>query len=427
MAGGMIFGLAAMSAFNIIDTYFVSRLGDSELAAMSFTFPVITLITSVSMGLGIGISSVVSRAIGSGNHHKAPRLVTDGILLALFIVIIFSILGILTIRPLFSLLGAKGKTLDLIYEYMFIWYIGVPFVVIPMAGNNAIRATGDTFTPSIIMTVAVAANTVLDPLFIFGTGPFPELGIGGAALATVIGRFTTLIFSLSILGFREKLIIFKIPKPRELLESWKHIIFVGGPAALVQIINPLSLAIITRLLSGYSEDVVAGFGAASKVERLIMIIPMALSTAMTPFTGQNWGSKKVNRIVEGIKFSGVVSVAWGIIVFFVMLFAARPLTGLFSSGTEVINSGSSYLIIVSLSYGFLGVITLVSQSFSAINKPFHSGALVLIRAVIIYLPLALLGSYLWQETGIFAATLATNIAGGLVAFFYIIKYLKKNA
>ena len=426
MAGGMIFGLAAMSAFNIVDTWFVSQLGKSELAAMSFIFPIVLLINSIALGLGIGISSVVSRAIGSGDHHKVQRLVTDGLLLAVSIVIVVSIFGILTIRPLFSLLGADGNTLDLINKYMIIWYIGIPFVVIPMAGNNAIRATGDTFTPSIIMIVAVIANLSLDPLFIFGIGPFPKLGISGAALATVIGRFITFTLSLSILGFREKLILLKRPKMHEVLDSWKHIVFVGVPAAIVQIINPLSLGVITRMLAGFSEDVVAGFGAASKVERFILLIPMALSTAMTPFTGQNWGAGKVSRIIKGIRFSGIVSVVWGIIMFVVMLFAARPLTGLFSSGKTVIDSGSSYLKIVSISYGFLGIITLVGHSFSALNKPFHSGVIVLTRAFIIYLPLAFLGSYILQETGIFAATLVTNILGGFIAFLYMIRFLKKK-
>ena len=195
-----------MSAFNAVDTYFVGRLGAVPLAAMSYTFPVIMILGSISHGLGVGISSVVSRAIGSGDHHRVQRLTTDGLILAFMVVVVASLCGIMTIRPLFSLLGAREQTLKLIYQYMFIWYLGIPFVIVPMAGNNAIRATGDALTPSIVMIVAVVVNLGLDPILIFGLGPFPAMGISGAALATVLARFTTLPISLGILVFREKLI-----------------------------------------------------------------------------------------------------------------------------------------------------------------------------------------------------------------------------
>jgi len=122
------------------------------------------------------------------------RLTTDGLLLSSGIVSLFVIAGITTIQPLFFLLGARGEILRLVKTYMLIWYCGMPFVVIPMVGNNAIRATGDTKTPSLIMVSSMSINIVLDPLFIFGIGFFPKLGLAGAALATVIAR--TCSFSL---------------------------------------------------------------------------------------------------------------------------------------------------------------------------------------------------------------------------------------
>ena len=134
----MIFGIVGMVAFNLVDTFFIGQLGTRELAAISFTFPVVFVLGSLAMGLGVGTSAVISRAIGEGDRTRVQRLTTDGLMLAVLIVIIFVTLGLLTIEPVFQLLGASPDIIELIKSYMVIWYIGMPFVVIPMVGNNAI-------------------------------------------------------------------------------------------------------------------------------------------------------------------------------------------------------------------------------------------------------------------------------------------------
>ena len=146
----------------------------------------------------MGASAAVSRAIGEGDLDRERRLTTDSLLLALLIVGFAAAVGLLTIRPLFRALGADETTLPYIRQYMTIWYPGVIFVVVPMVGNNCIRATGDTRTPGMVMVIGAATNAVLDPLLIFGLGPFPELGIRGAAAATLIGRSVTFLSLIHI-------------------------------------------------------------------------------------------------------------------------------------------------------------------------------------------------------------------------------------
>ena len=191
LTGPMMIGMIGMVIFNLVDTLYIGRLGTEALAAMSFTLPVVMLQGSISMGLGVGVSAVISRAIGAGNQEKVKRLTTDSLFLSVLIVTSFVVLGYLTIDPLFRLLGAEGELLILVKQYMSIWYVGVPFVVIPMIGNSAIRAAGNTVIPSGIMLTAITVNIVLDPLLIFGIGPFPRMELAGAALATVIARSTT--------------------------------------------------------------------------------------------------------------------------------------------------------------------------------------------------------------------------------------------
>jgi Na+-driven multidrug efflux pump len=164
---------------------------------------VVTVLGSVAMGLGVGASSVIARAMGEGDHHKVKKLTTNSLTLSLLIVGILIVVGLATIELLFSALGTKPEVLSLVGEYMTIWYTGMIFLVIPMVGNSAIRASGNTLVPSLIMTFAAAVNIGLDPIFIFGWGFIPALGLGGAAIATVIARATTLVASLSCTSHKE--------------------------------------------------------------------------------------------------------------------------------------------------------------------------------------------------------------------------------
>jgi putative MATE family efflux protein len=271
----MIFGILGMVAFNLVDTFFIGQLGTNELAAISFTF-----IGSLAMGLGMGASAVISRAIGEGDHTRVQRFTTDSLILSVLVVVVFIVIGLLTIDQVFALLGATPQVMPLIKQYMLIWYPSMIFVVIPMVGNNAIRATGDTKTPSVIMLVAVAVNIILDPLLIFGIGPFPALALAGAALATAIARAITLVVSLWVLYFRDHMITLARPGLDTLLNSWKRILYIGLPAAGSNMVIPLGTGVITSLVAVYGAAAVAGFGVASRVDMFSLTIIMALSSVL---------------------------------------------------------------------------------------------------------------------------------------------------
>ena len=299
----MMAGMVGMVVFNLVDTFYIGQLGGEQLAAMGFTFPVVMVLTSISLGLGMGTSAVISREIGKGSFENVRHLATNSLLLGFPVVALFALAGFLTIDPLFRLLGAEGATLGYIKEYMQIWYIGVPFVVIPMIGNNIIRATGDMKTPGLIMVSIAILNSILDPLLIFGLGPFPELGIAGGALATLFSRAVGMTLAFVILVKREKIIRFAVPRARELFESWKKILYIGIPAGLAKLIIPLSMGVVTRLVSEYGNSAVAGLGVATRLEALAMMLLMALSTVLIPFTGQNMGAGLKNRVLKALKIS----------------------------------------------------------------------------------------------------------------------------
>ncbi len=415
----MTFGLLGMIAFNLVDTFFVGKLGINQLAALSYTFPVILVVTSIALGLGFGASAVISRAIGEGDNHKVKRLTTDSLLLAFLIVLFFVIIGLLTIKPLFRNLGATPEIVTLILSYMRIWYIGMPFVVIPMVGNNAIRATGDTKTPSAIMLVAVCINLIMDPLLIFGIGPFPELGLEGAAIATIFSRFTVFSLASYILIKREKMISFHKPKFYEILESWKKVLFIGIPVAGSRVIIPISIGIVTRLISNFGQNAVAGFGVCTKIEFFSLAVIKALAASYGPFIGQNLGAKKYDRVNHSVKISQRFAIFWGIGLMLLLALIARPISILFNKDPNVIHTIVLYLSIVPISYGLQSIFVLSNTALNVLKKPFHAAGLTILQMFILYIPLSYIGANLFQLKGVFGGISLAYILTGIISYFVL--------
>ncbi len=414
----MIWGVFAIIAFNLVDTYFVGQLGTKPLAAMSFTFPVVMTLGSLSMGLGVGASSVISRAIGEGDRQRVKKFTTNSLTLAITAVLIFVILGLLTIDPLFTALGASADVLPLVRDYMQIWYVGMVFLVVPMVGNSAIRASGNTVTPSLIMIFAAAVNIALDPLLILGIGVFPRMELQGAALATVISRGTTLIAALFVLHFKEKMLYLKLPTIKDTLWCWKDILYVGLPAAASNMINPISIGVITSLLAGFGAEAVAAFGVASRLESFALIAVMALSASIAPFVGQNWGAKKYARVGKALQLSFVFCLFWGLMAAAVLAVTAPTLIAFFNPNPDIVAIASQYLWIVPISYAGAGIIYVASSAFNALGKPIPSVVMTVARMFGLYIPLAYLGGKLYGVNGIFGAACISNFIVGIGAYLW---------
>jgi putative MATE family efflux protein len=415
----MLFAILTMVAFNLVDTAFVGRLGTKELAAISFTFPVVLVVNSLAGGLGVGASAVISRAIGQGDRYRVQRLTTDSLALAVAVVAVFSLVGLATIDPLFRLLGATPAVLPLIRQYMTLWYIGVLFVVIPMVGNAAIRATGDTKTPAVIMMVAAGINLALDPLLIFGLGVFPGLGLTGAALATVIARAMTLLASLWVLVRRERMVVWSRPRFKEVLTSWKQVLYIGLPAAGTNVLVPISAGIITGMVAAYGPEAVAALGVGSRIESLSLGVFMALASVLTPFVGQNWGAGRLDRVRLSVSYAQRFALLWGALLFMILVAFGGPVALIFNDDAIVVATLVDYLRIVPLSYGLLGMLMLANAALNALNRPLQSALLTVLRLFVLYVPLAAMGSALLGLQGIFAAAAVANVLAGVAAFFWL--------
>ncbi len=422
----MIFGLMSVIGFSIVDTFFVAQLGTAELAAMSFTFPVVTFFSSIALGIGTGASSVISRAIGEGNSSKVRRLTTDSIVLSFLIVVIFLTIGLFTIDPLFRLLGASDKILPLINEYMSIWYYGMCFVIVPMVGNSAIRAAGDSKTPGIIMVIAAVTNVILDPIFIFGFFGVPALGLKGAAIATVMARAFTMFASLWVLHYKKKMITLKITDFKEIIDSWYQVLYIGLPSALSRAIIPLSIGVVTAFIAMFGQDAVAAYGVVTRIEAFSLLIIMAISAVFGPYVGQNWSSSNYSRVYDGIflifKFSLIYSI---FIVIFLGLFS-KYLIMIFDDSPQVISFAVLYLLFVPFSYFFESIRMIFTAFFNALGKPIPATLMVMGKMFLLIIPLTFIGMKAGGVIGIFIAISLSNIICGLISYYYTINELKSK-
>jgi putative MATE family efflux protein len=414
----MIPGTLSIVLFNLADTYFVGQLGAGPLAAMSFSFPVVLISGGLAMGLGIGTSTYVSHALGANDRPEAGRLATQAHLLAFSIVLVLAVVGLFTIEPLFTAMGATPEVLPLVRDYMTIWFIGLPFVILPMVGMNVLQATGDTKIPGMVLTLSVMLNIALDPILIFGLGPIPSMGISGAAVATVIGRASSFAIVGTVIFRRERLFRADIGPIAAMARNWGKILFVGVPAAAANILLPISMGVITRFVSAFGTNAVAGFGAATRIESFALVFTLALSMILTPFVGQNHGAGNERRVVLSHRVASLFSLAWSAMVLVVFVVAANPIARAFNDTPEVVAVTAQYLTIVAASYGFLGIVNLTAAAFNGLKRPMSAAGVAALRLFVLLIPLAYVGRELFDLAGVFWGVMAGNVLAGVSGFVW---------
>ncbi|MBN2053797.1 MATE family efflux transporter [bacterium] len=425
MTLSMMIGFIAGAAFNITDTYWVSLLGTKALAAMGYTFPIVMCVHSLIMGVGIGTASVVSRSIGGGNTDEVKRLSMHALLLGLFAAILFVCVGRLSLHRLLVGLGAEGEILAMASQYMTIWFAGIIFVIVPMLGNNVIRATGDTLTPSIIMTADLGLNVVLDPLFIFGWGPLPPMGIEGAALATVISRAFSLVAGYYVLDRWKGLITFRNLALRTMFSSWRRILYIGVPTGATNMLTPVTAGFITRVVSGFGTETVAALSAGTRIEHMAVIPILALGASLVPFIGQNWGAGRLDRVIRAQALTFRYCIFWGMALVIGLSLVSGTLAGVFTGDPLVLESLSLYLTIMPAAFMFRGLAMTSNSGMNAVNRPLDSSANTILRLIIVQWPLVLVGARYFGFRGLLFGVVLSEILTGLFAAAWVRRLLRK--
>ncbi len=413
-----IAGMFSITIFNLTDTYFVSELGTTALAAMGFTFPVVMIVGALATGISMGAASQLSRAKGAKDFHLMQRIATDGILLSLIFVILVSIVGLITLDPVFKALGADPETLPLVKQYMSIWYVFVIVAVTPPVCDSAMRASGDMIRPFIVMLIIAIMNIILDPLLIHGYWIFPKLGIKGAAIATIISRGCGMIATLSFAHFHHKLISFKYENAKELIHSWVSILKIGLPSTTVQLMPQVLRTIFTALVSSVAgASAIAAIAIGQRLESFITLIIFGIGMSLVPIVGQNWGAGQYDRVYETRKKAIAFAPIYCLIVFILSLFLAKPAASIFTKNPEVITYSAYYLWIMIFGLIGLTIANWLSRMFTTIGRPLWSVIINIAGTLLIIMPLAYLGRSLMGYIGILSGVALGQILVGLASIF----------
>lgn len=419
-------GIFANITYNLVDTFFIAKLGTEELAAMSFCFPVVMIVINIIMGMGTALSSIVSRHLGAGNEIEAKEATSQGVLFSIIISTFLSFLGIVTVNPLFRALGVDSGLLGFARDYILIWYFGMVFISLSALGGSLFRAKGNVLYPSLVLFLGAVLNAILDPILIFGWGPIKALGIKGAAWTTVFGNVISVIFIYSKL-WREKDISFSKIFCAFKFKIHLAISRIALPTALASSLMPISTAYTNWLLIPYGSSAVAGNSIATRIETLPFIAVFALASILSPFIGQNWGAGQVDRIQSALKKSFLFSYIIGAFFAIILISFKNSIYLLFDQNQNVQFVTSLYFRFIPMTYGILGTVFLTTHSLNAVGKPFQGNLLSASRLIILYIPIATLLNLKMGIEGIFIARITANTAIGLLSTLFAYRIFFKNS
>lgn len=416
MTGPMVVGILFTMLFQAVDTFFISKLGTFQLAAISFTFPVTFTMLNLVIGLGIAMSIIVGQAIGQGRKNKAARITTESMMLTIAVTFALAIAGFFSIDWLFTLLGADEQTLVHIHEYLDVWFLFSVLLAVPLLCNSAIRATGDTTWPSILMMVAGFVNVVLDPILIFGFGPIKAMGMAGAAWATVVSWVFASSAALYLLIVRERLLVFSLPPFDEIMDVWRRLVRLAAPICLANMLGPIAAGALTAIIAQFGQSAVAAFGVGARVEAFTLVVAFAITAALSPYMSQNLGAGQTTRALRALRNSARFILIFQLVLYAIQFVAAPVIAGWFSTDPQVLSVAVLYMRIMPAGTVCYAVIVVINTAFNAHQQSGRTLSMSLLRVCVFVVPLAWLGSGPFGLTGLFGGT----VLGGLLGLFAVV-------
>ena len=420
-------GMFLQTAFNLVDTWFVSRLGQDAIAAVSMNIPVFFIVLAMGSAVAVGTSSLVAQAVGAGDRSKAGRIASQAVTLAIVVGVLSGILGTIAARPLLVLMGAEGVALEYAVEYTRIILAGNPIFFLYMALDGVLRGEGDMKTSMSILAAATVINIFLDPLFIFGLGPIPALGVGGAALATMLARGLGLVVLLAHFNMGRSSIVFR-------LVSWQWdpatimgIFRIGVPTAISQAMLSLTMFVYNLLANQFGSHVVAALGLGFRIDSLAFMPGMAVAIATVTMIGQNYGARQYHRVYSAYRTALLMVLASmggaGLIIFFLPNF----FVGIFTQEAPVVEQAITYLRVIPLFYGFLGMGIVTASAFQGLGRGLPALVVNLFRLGLVGMPVAVILTRVFDSgpVGIWWALALSDFSFAIVGILWF-TYTARN-
>ncbi|MEA3391537.1 MAG: MATE family efflux transporter [Candidatus Marinimicrobia bacterium] len=420
----MLLGMIVQYLYSLTDTFFVSKISTDAIAAMQFNLPFVFFAISICFGLGIGITAIISQALGAKDTHRANNTAEHAVLLGVVLGVFISAVSIIFRYPIFKLLGAPENIIGLAVQYFEIIVFGFIFNILGVFFRSILSGEGDAKTPVRFMIIGTVINIGLDPLFIFVF----KLGIAGAAWATITAQFVvTVLYIIFFFVKKDSLVQFKFS---DFSFSWEIIgktIKIGLPASLSMVIMSFGQMIYNRIVVYFGSDVVASVGIGMRLDQLFFLPIMGLSGSLVTLIGMFFGAKRMDLVrstwLYTIKWGEILAVTFGLLFYFISPYFMK----MFASDPAIIETGVTYIRYVVFAYPFIVVGMISGRVFQGLGNGMPGLILTTLRIAVIIIPLALLFTRVfdWGVQGVFLSQVISSFIASLIAYFWLSGYLKK--
>src|SRR5690554_1467863 len=417
----IIFANILQSAYQLIDTFWLGRLGADAVAAVSLSFPLLFLVLSIGAGLTLAGTVIVARYKGAENQKMVNFSSSQSVFLIFLTSVLLAVLSYFSAAPLMKLIGAGPDIIDDSIVYFEVSSVGFVFLFLFFIFQSLMRGIGNVMLPVYIVLFTVILNAVLDPLFIYGYGPIPGYGVAGAAVASVITQFLAASIGLFILFRGKHGIKINLASMNFNIDSLKRTFNIGFPASIEQSTRALGMTMMVVIVTSFGSDIVAAYGIGARMLSFIVIPALGLGIATTSLVGQNIGALKLKRAEKVAKLSAKVAFFGFSGLGAIMFFVAEPLTAFFiPNDPQVIQDGTLFIKIMSFSFGFLGLQQVMNGTFNGAGFTKASMLISIMSLWVIRFPLAYILSYNagMGPVGIWWSFPISNFIAGLVAFIY---------
>ncbi|WP_303645956.1 MATE family efflux transporter [Halorussus marinus] len=412
--------------YNIADTFWLGRLSADAVGAISLAFPLIFLLISIAGGFTTAGSILVAQYTGADSEGSAGKVAGQILMFVTILAVLLSAIGYVATEPMLAVLPSQGQTtaqiIPLAADYMEVFFLGLPFLFGFFVFSALMRGYGNTRTPMRVMVVSVALNVVLDPALIFGWGPFPAMGIEGAALATIFSRGVA-----SLLGFYILFVARAGPDVRleyllpDVGYIW-DIVRIGVPSTLEQSMSALAMITLTAMVVQFAPPVVSAYGLGNRLASLVFLPAMGLGRATNTMVGQNLGAKKTDRAERAVWLAAKAGAAVMFVVAVVAALVPEPIVSVFmATGTDAaaqtVAYGSEYLRIRSVEFTFMAVLQVMLGAYRGAGNTKTAMAFSVLALWIGRVPTVYYLAFVadWGPTGIWVGMALGNVVGAIVA------------
>ena len=420
-------GTFFQTMFNVVDTFFAGQISPEALSALAKSFPIYFIIIAACVGVTVGGTSLIANSIGEANKEKVLGYFAHTIIYATLVSIIITIIGLVFSPSMFALMGSDQEVISLSLQYTNVIFAGSIVFIMVVALNSLLHADGNTKTYRNILILSFFLNIILNPLFIYGFGFIPAMGISGIGIATIVAQFVGLliIFYKTIKSSRIKNISTKYFYPK--LYLLKNLLFQSAPISAALLLISVGNFIILASIGVFGEYATAGYGSAARFEQILLLPVLGLNTAIISIIGQNFGAKNFLRVKESyfkaVMYGFTLMIISGLIIFL----SADKIVSIFSDNPNVISFGTTYLKISALIFPAYPVFFISNGFFMAIKKSNYSMYLNIIRNVILFIPTIIIAKMLdGSFQTFFWSYCFFNWLYVLCLFAFVSAYIKRN-